>query len=301
MDDTAAKLFAVIGDKAVETAGDLVVALSQAVLLDQGFQLRNNDSAVQQWSSPGLPQSLFSLHMVRPENANTVEFKWVSVGQSVVLLFAAPDSSVCSVELKTSKIVRRDSQFPLQTQSTGDLASVLHKEYLTSDAWDVVAAAIRAKTSPKISSDVDISQDEHQQRRGRDDADAQTLQSAASADRVLLETDRGQRPDISVGGSDLDPFGSMREGDGGGMHVGPDHPMFRRGYVPESPSGDGPQRLPRGAVPPGARFDPISPFGDRPGPLRPSGGHGPGGRGFFSGEPDPDNMQPPNSSWNYYM
>lgn len=51
----------------------------------------------------------------------------------------------------------------------------------------------------------------------------------------------------------------------GGMIVGPDHPMFYRpeGQSPWIPSGNG--RLPPGAVPPGARFDPITPMGPQPG------------------------------------
>ncbi|KAJ1814517.1 hypothetical protein LPJ75_002739 [Coemansia sp. RSA 2598] len=225
-----------------------------------------------------------------------------------MLLFSAPNDSVRSVELRTSDVVGNGAQFPLQAQSASELAGILRQEgYLASNAWDAVAAAIHASQLAGISN-VDVSNGERGHRR--DDADdnaqarVQAQQPSPLEDRLLHGTSRGPRPDTSVGSGDLDPFGSMREGDGGGMVVGPDHPMFRRGYAPESPSGDGQLRLPRGAVPPGARFDPISPFGDRPGgPVRPSGGRGPGtgGRGVFSGEPDPDNIQPPNSSWNYYM
>ncbi|KAJ1647639.1 hypothetical protein J3B02_002205 [Coemansia erecta] len=307
MNDIAAKLFRVIGNNAVQTAEDLVVALSQAVLLDQGFRLNNSnsgESAATQWSSPGLPQSLCSLYMVLPGGStSTAELKWVSVGHAVVLLFFAPNNneSIRSVELKTSSIVSEASQFPLQAQNASELAGILRQGFLARNAWDVVAAAIRTRILAEISNNIF---NEHRGDNRRDDAGAQTQQHPELlGDRLLHERSREQRPDTSVGGNDLDPFGSMREGDGGGMVVGPDHPMFRRGYAPESPSGDGPQRLPAGAVPPGARFDPISPFGDRPGPVRPSGGRGPGagGRGFFSGEPDPDNMGPPNSSWNYYI
>lgn len=81
--------------------------------------------------------------------------------------------------------------------------------------------------------------------------------------------------------------------------VGPDHPMFGGGGVggPRIPSGGG-QFLPPGAVPPGARFDPIGPFGG-PSPYRPFAGRPPAGRGGgrgggpFSGEPDNDELPPP--------
>ncbi|KAH6562066.1 hypothetical protein BASA50_004201 [Batrachochytrium salamandrivorans] len=88
---------------------------------------------------------------------------------------------------------------------------------------------------------------------------------------------------------------------GGGMLVGPDHPMFgggdlrgRGGYGGESGlphrMGGGPVRFPPGAVPPGARFDPVGPFGHRPDGGSVLGG----GRGrVFSGDPDNDDLIPP--------
>lgn len=85
---------------------------------------------------------------------------------------------------------------------------------------------------------------------------------------------------------------------GGGMFVGPNHPMFRNRFPPNN------QGLPPGAVPPGARFDPIYPGGAGP------GGIGGGGGGRFDpfnpdhpdvggarpqnmGEPDWDELAPP--------
>ncbi|XP_064652343.1 proteasome inhibitor PI31 subunit-like [Lineus longissimus] len=82
---------------------------------------------------------------------------------------------------------------------------------------------------------------------------------------------------FSVGRGDLDPFG----GHPGGMLVDP----MRQGRHPGmgfDPSAGlpGSGRLPRGAVPPGARFDPFGPPGlGRGGPGRPG--------------PDPDHMRPP--------
>ncbi|KAJ3075732.1 hypothetical protein HDU98_007124 [Podochytrium sp. JEL0797] len=138
---------------------------------------------------------------------------------------------------------------------------------------------------------------------------------------------------FGVGDVDLDPFAAApgmmippRGGGFGGMHpgggmfVGPDHPMFggggaggvgRPGYGGGGGSGiyGGPGAiLPPGAVPPNARFDPIGPFGPRPmGPGGMSGGSGIGspfgdggmggggfggfpgqpGRGGFGGRPRP--------------
>ncbi|CAG8514923.1 3636_t:CDS:2 [Ambispora leptoticha] len=118
---------------------------------------------------------------------------------------------------------------------------------------------------------------------------------------------------FSVGRDDLDPLGSNpiigppRFGSGyglpplggpsrgGGMYVGPDHPIFdSRRFEGDRIPPDGPSILPRGAVPPGARFDQILPFG--PGPRGRGGvgrGGGRGGSGIFSGEPDFDEIPPP--------
>ncbi|ESP03029.1 hypothetical protein LOTGIDRAFT_110935 [Lottia gigantea] len=72
---------------------------------------------------------------------------------------------------------------------------------------------------------------------------------------------------FSVGHGDLDPLGRM----GGGMLMDPRRsgPSFGM-----DPSSGLPARLPRGAIPPGARFDPFGPPGARP-------------------SPDPDHMRPP--------
>ncbi|KAI9219791.1 hypothetical protein BC828DRAFT_385193 [Blastocladiella britannica] len=153
---------------------------------------------------------------------------------------------------------------------------------------------------------------------------------------------------FSIGHRDLDPLGGMPPmmpppfggrgdaggygplggfpyggGDGGGSIMGPGHPLFGGdggggsfGGPATGPWG-GDQYLPPGAVPPGARFDPIGPFvppGGGPGGTWPHGGPGgPGGvpaagrgrgrgrgmPGYQSGEPDPDALQPPGS--NMYM
>ncbi|CAB4374360.1 unnamed protein product [Rhizophagus irregularis] len=88
------------------------------------------------------------------------------------------------------------------------------------------------------------------------------------------------------GGGGIHPFGGPSRG--GGMFVGPDHPIFGRGGGGGGGIYGGPQPLPRGSVPPGARFDPIGPFG----PVgTPRGGFGRGNR--TSGDPDNDELPPP--------
>uniref|UniRef100_A0ABI7Z4Q1 Proteasome inhibitor PI31 subunit n=1 Tax=Felis catus TaxID=9685 RepID=A0ABI7Z4Q1_FELCA len=67
---------------------------------------------------------------------------------------------------------------------------------------------------------------------------------------------------FAVGGEDLDPFGCRR----GGMIVDPLRSGFPRALI--DPSSGLPNRLPPGAVPPGARFDPFGPIGTSPSGIR---------------------------------
>jgi proteasome inhibitor subunit 1 (PI31) len=128
---------------------------------------------------------------------------------------------------------------------------------------------------------------------------------------------------FTVGQKDLDPLAAApgiagtRAGidSQGGMVMTAEHPLFRphqptgftqtpsavnSPFLPTNPRpslpypsigpnpAHDPLSLPQGAVPIGARFDPITPFGPRPGFTRPS-------RGPFGGMPfggDPDNVIP---------
>lgn len=113
------------------------------------------------------------------------------------------------------------------------------------------------------------------------------------------------RNPLIIGDRDLDPLGGNfgppplfggggglgrfpGGDDGGGMFVGPNHPIFRNRF----PQGGGFGGL-GGPVPPGARFDPVEPFGQ--GPLRPGAGRGRGrdGGARGMGDPDWDEMPPP--------
>ncbi|XP_028404331.1 proteasome inhibitor PI31 subunit-like [Dendronephthya gigantea] len=75
----------------------------------------------------------------------------------------------------------------------------------------------------------------------------------------------------------------------GGMFMDPFHQRNRR------PEGDfGHPGLPRGAVPPGARFDPF-------GPPHPDGGIGGNPRSGRYGEPGPDHLRPPGFEDDMFM
>ncbi|CAH1774476.1 unnamed protein product [Owenia fusiformis] len=89
---------------------------------------------------------------------------------------------------------------------------------------------------------------------------------------------------FSIGRGDLDPLAGGR---GGGMLMDPSRGGFPLGGGMNPDIGlPGPARLPRGAVPPGARFDP---FGPPPPDLVPSGEP----RGGHRVGPDNDHLPPP--------
>lgn len=119
---------------------------------------------------------------------------------------------------------------------------------------------------------------------------------------------------LAIGSRDLDPLGGARPqfplfptggpssmgdpfngGGGDGMMVGRDHPLFRERFGDgNNPLGGGEgfgggmgmggNGMGGGMVPPGARFDPVGPFGGIPGRGGRGGfGGGMGGRGGFGG------------------
>ncbi|KAI3620674.1 hypothetical protein CBS9595_002641 [Malassezia furfur] len=93
-------------------------------------------------------------------------------------------------------------------------------------------------------------------------------------------------PPFPSGGSAMPPLAPS----GDGMVVGPSHPLFQersRNRNDETGPWGGDGFLPPGAVPPGARFDPVGPFAGNT-PRFPRGGpRGP------SGNPDWDDLPPP--------
>jgi proteasome inhibitor subunit 1 (PI31) len=113
---------------------------------------------------------------------------------------------------------------------------------------------------------------------------------------------------LEIGRRDLDPIPMNPfsppplfppgSGDGDGMFVGPSHPIFNRQDSRRQPFGQpqgpwgGDGFLPPMGAPPGARFDPVGPFGAFPGSGRRLGpGNMP--RGAQGRDPDNDEFMPP--------
>jgi len=107
------------------------------------------------------------------------------------------------------------------------------------------------------------------------------------------------------GNFDLDPFNSMGPSAGGGLIMGPNNPIFNNiGGDDDLESGGfygGPTTLPFGAVPAGARFDPIGPFGNQSSRRNFNNRNSRNNRnnGFNSFEPDNDSFLPPGAGGGY--
>ncbi|KAJ2160322.1 hypothetical protein GGF46_002368 [Coemansia sp. RSA 552] len=294
--DVTDTLLSLVGGAPVRSAEDLTVALSQAVLCDLGFEPSDQNA---RWASPGLPQAQHVARLVYVNGSSQpVEAKWVALGPNVLLLVqsSSPGAEPQTISLPVSQVVASAAEFPLATTgwSARDLEAVL-----VPDAVKTVAAAICGKliddaaagsgaTASLPAGPAAAASRPRPQPAGH--------KEAAKAGFHVPRTNP-----LSVGSSDLDPLGSIRggPGEGGGMLMGPGHPAFGQGDFDDSDPDPlaGPQRLPPGAVPPGARFDPISPF--RP-PPPPGGRAPPRGQGPLSGDPDPDAGMPPNSHWNQF-
>ncbi|KAJ2079971.1 hypothetical protein H4R24_003406 [Coemansia sp. RSA 988] len=298
------RLVELVGNTPLQSSEDLVVALSLATLFHLGFELRDAAAA---WTSSGLPQGQHLARLVYTNDNNRgIEAKWVAMEPNVAVLVRAPAAAVSDtqlIELPVSRIVASGVQFPY-TATIQSLDSAI-----TPNAVAIVAAALREK----LINNAAPAQETPLRVPGTPSDRASSSQQAPSMEYHSPLRDLGASEShlragaTSVGRDDLDPLGLTRGDFGeGGMLVGPGHPMFTQG-------GDGTGNgsglpgnaplLPRGAVPPGARFDPIVPPGAMPpGPGRGRGsgrGDGASGNRFFSGDPNPDAGGPPDSSWNF--
>ncbi|PIA17818.1 hypothetical protein COEREDRAFT_7012 [Coemansia reversa NRRL 1564] len=302
------RLVNVVGNSPLHSSEDLVVALSLATLFHLGFELRDATAA---WISPGLPQGQHLARLVYTnDNNREIEAKWVSMGPNVVLLVRALEatpSDIQLIQLPVSRIVAPDVEFPYTVTVQSLDAAILPNAVAT------VTAAIREK----LINDTAPAQEPPLRVPGTPSDRATSSQQSQQAPSIdynsPLRDSRYSGSHLrvgptSVGGDDLNPMGLTRGDFGeGSMLVGPEHPMFTQGGErsrdDDSALSGGPPLLPRDAVPPGARFDPIVPPGAMPPGLgrgRGSGrGGGAGGNRFFSGGPDPDAGGPPDSSWNY--
>ncbi|TPX40918.1 hypothetical protein SeMB42_g03586 [Synchytrium endobioticum] len=269
------------------------------------------------WNSTG---DTYSFRYRHTQSTFTFLIKCVKVSNRMVIhAMALEDGKLLTLELNLHEYIGPSFPFPYRSGSNRQIAAA----FISDEIIEELVTKIRTEIVQRILPG-------HGVKLGYEEA-ATSSSTAQNRDSSASRNVPPSRPDplrfetppyggrwgipagigaFGIGDRDLDPFvaapgiipprgmgignpfGGMG---GGGMVVGPDHPMF--GGVPGGVGGfgplvGGPDRLGPLAVPPGARFDPIGPFGPGAGgPVRPGRGSGRGQP--FSGEPDNDELPPP--------
>ncbi|XP_074650948.1 proteasome inhibitor PI31 subunit-like [Tubulanus polymorphus] len=205
----------------------------------------------------------------RQTDDNTRHLLKVLVVEGVLLvhLMRLVNEKVACTNVKVGDFT--SSQFTEFESAYKDLG-VLEKQIQTELLNEVSGRTAAASSQPQRRRD-----EPRQQHRPEDDDDPLRVgPPRRGGPRNFIPPDH--RDPFGVGRGDLDPFG----GGAPGMIMDPfrGHPRF--GFDPNV----GPGGLPRGAVPPGARFDPFGP---------PGHGGGPPPDNAFRPGPDPDHERPP--------
>ncbi|KAL9547566.1 hypothetical protein MBANPS3_006108 [Mucor bainieri] len=289
---------------------DALAAASHSIMLSVGFRFAGlGDDARQEGdgTTKKLPEGwnqygphCYNFRYSHPQSSLTFVIKIVRLGDKCIILgLGIGDNKTATLDISTEDYTSA-SFFPFDAAASdqplihGFISSSRFEDFIKTYKLNILQKLIPGLNKPGYEDNSGSSSSTTETRRSNP--------NTARQPSGFRSTDDPTYPD--VGGSDLNPLRGAAEGlrmpgSGGGMFVGPDHPIFgnRGGSSVNDPSGlfGGPQPLPRGSVPPGARFDPIGPFGSLP--VRPSSGNRPGGRrdprGLHSGEPDNDELQPP--------
>ncbi|CAH0405194.1 unnamed protein product [Chilo suppressalis] len=192
-------------------------------------------------------------------------------GNLIVNLMRSEDLAVSNIAVKLEDSVK-------ETSGTIDKMMPNHKELMFNIKRDLIDTITERSTT---TAETQTARSNSSNRRPSDDPlriPPRPLPGLHPDTPDLWDLPPAGMPNI--GRSDLDPFAPS----GGGMLFNPFNP---RGN-PENPGLGIPGGLPRGAVPPGARFDPFGPPG---GPM-------PGRR---PPPPDADHLPPPGFNDNMFM
>ncbi|KAI8582293.1 hypothetical protein K450DRAFT_228276 [Umbelopsis ramanniana AG] len=303
-----------------------IAALSHAVMLSVGFRLvglgedehkipSDQSKLPSEWNKHG-PHS-YTFQYTHPQSSLHFTMKGITLAKKFIIHgVAIEDKKTATFEVHTEDYT--SPSFYPYTSSTqeplvnGFISSSRLNDFISLFKINILQKLIPGLNKPgyeesQSSTDVPSSTTTGQSRPRNPLEDPRYERERIPRPPIFGDPLAGDEPfgpyggnPFSVGGDDLNPLGSLHRplgrGSGGGMLVGPDHPMFGSGQSRNDPSSGiygGPQPLPRGSVPPGARFDPIGPFGNNPN-AGPQGSFGPRGPSRnFRGEPDNDELPPP--------
>ncbi|KAL0074561.1 PI31 proteasome regulator N-terminal-domain-containing protein [Phycomyces blakesleeanus] len=276
----------------LQSPQDALAAAVHAIMLSAGFKLSEpskedkdgQSKLLAGWNSLG--PNYYGYFYDLQDSGSTCEIKGVKIGHRFVVLGLNGDETVV-LDIPVKEYTS-ESSFPIETSSK-DLGSA----FISAEKFEDLIHLFKTHILHKLTSGSTNSGYENT-RSGRQEGFPRNNQQQSDDIPVFSSLQDNSRPGrenpFSVGRSDIDPLGGHHiPGPGDGTYVGPSHPMYSHRHDQENSNiFGGPQTLPRGAVPPGARFDPIGPFGNPPG----RGGLG-GPRRGFGGEPDNDEMSPP--------
>ncbi|KAI9300363.1 PI31 proteasome regulator N-terminal-domain-containing protein [Cunninghamella echinulata] len=304
---------------------DGLMAASHVAMISVGFKYAGlGDDARQEGdgSQSKLPEEwnqqgphVYSIRYSHPQSCLTFVIKSIKLGDKFIIHgMGIGDNKVASLEISPADYTS-SSFYPYALSSSdqplvnGFISSTRFNDFLLLYKINIIQRLIPGLTKPGYTEEpstntttTTATQPSSAQPQSTQPSSTTSPPRPPIFDPSTSPDDPISRNPLSVGQDDLNPFGNSIRlpgshfgsggGGGGGMFVGPNHPMFNNRN--DDPSGlfGGPNPLPRGSVPPGARFDPIGPFGSNP--LRGgSGGRGRGRGGRFSGEPDNDELPPP--------
>ncbi|WFC94890.1 hypothetical protein MBRA1_001528 [Malassezia brasiliensis] len=249
------------------------------------------------WKTLGDVETLRDRASCRAYNAGgrTIETAVVRMGRHAVVLATDVGEREASIETAGQRGVCTSCELVLDEFLPSSALPLR-----ASNAHDMVTQALVERISATLSplgSDVRPTPSPSVGMRTQSVTNAPTLPTAAipshSSPNPLRVGDADRDP---LAASGLHPFPSGGSAmpplapSGDGMVVGPSHPLFQdrsRSHNDQTGPWGGDGFLPPGAVPPGARFDPVGPFAGGA-PRFPRGGpRGP------SGNPDWDDLPPP--------
>ncbi|XP_075976299.1 proteasome inhibitor PI31 subunit-like isoform X2 [Anticarsia gemmatalis] len=191
-------------------------------------------------------------------------------GNLIINLMRSEDLAVSNIALKIDDTVK-------EQKGSIDKMIPSHKELIYQVKRDLIDTVTEKST---VTAETQTSRPESSNRRPEDPLRVPGRPGIVSDPPGLWTASPPHIP--SLGRSDLDPFAPSGSG---GMLYNPFEP--RRDI--ENPGLGIPGGLPRGAVPPGARFDPFGPpGGPMPGARRPA-------------PPDADHLPPPGFNDNMFM
>ncbi|KAL4217689.1 Proteasome inhibitor PI31 subunit [Mactra antiquata] len=255
----------------INSPQDSIICVLHWQIISSGYKCvgtgEENDGACEETEM--LPEGwnvspdLFILQYTNTAAKKTFIFKVITVDGMLLVHFWEKDHAdkVATMNIRITDFATEDyTSYKKAVKNITDLCKSFKKEILN----EMVPSSPKAGTSKPRN----VTEDK--------DRDHDPLRVPNTGSRRPRPTPEWNDPDdpFSIGRGDLDP---LHGGMGGGMLYDP----MRGGRGPRfgmDPSAGLPSRLPPGAVPPGARFDPFGPPGTHPG-QRPG--------------PDPDHMRPP--------